>query len=170
MSPKNLEAQKTCCHRIRGSSYFDEDWVCCGKNATYVTPLHQQYLCTRHAKQKSWISGNPLPIMPSSPILQPAHHEGHFNTLVRDQDSLVTGFGKHARVMATLPDTGGLYCRVDRKWDLREPTTEEILAVAKEGQGVRGNWKLESRVEYHSNGLDRIDYQFVRAPRESQES
>lgn len=71
------------------------------------------------------------------------HNEaGHVNVYQRDHDSVITGYGKHDRVIAFLPDGRGLHVRVDHKWQLGEPTTQQILRVARRDQGVRGRWKL----------------------------
>lgn len=96
---------------------------------------------------------------------------GHLNTMVLDQDDVVTSFGRHARVVAFLPNHEGLYVRVDRpsrarRWDsqypnLPDPTIQEILEVARKDQGIRGKWKLRSAEEW-SDG-DSIDYHFDRA-------
>ena len=92
---------------------------------------------------------------------------GHFNVLVRDHDDICTAFGKHDRVMTTLPqydDEFGcvvLYCRVDLKWGLGEPTAEQILQVARKHDGTKGKWVLATR-EPWDNGTS-IGYHFVRA-------
>lgn len=83
-----------------------------------------------------------------------------FNIYTRDTESVVTGYGKHARVMATVARPSGLYCRVDLLEGLREPTTAEILTVARKDQGARGRWVLESR-EPWENGIS-IDFNFIR--------
>jgi hypothetical protein len=96
--------------------------------------------------------------------MQTEHHlQGHFNTRTPDWESHVTSYGKHARVMATIPNHEGLYCRVDMVWGLREPTEKEVLKVAKHYGDAKGRWKLRSREAYFSNGLDRIDLYFDRA-------
>lgn len=92
---------------------------------------------------------------------------GHINTIVRDQDSVITGYGKHARVIAFLPDHEGLYCRVDMVWGLRQPTIEEVLTVARKDQGIKGNWVLDRIETWETNSsahgkLVNHDYYFVR--------
>lgn len=91
------------------------------------------------------------------------HLEGHLNIYTPDWESHVTGHGKHARVIAFIPDHEGLYCRVDMVWGLREPTEKEVLKVAKHYGDAKGRWKLRTRVDYFSNGKDRIDFHFDRA-------
>jgi hypothetical protein len=86
---------------------------------------------------------------------------GHFNTQTDDQDSIVTHHGEHFRVLATLPDHEGLYCRVDHCHGKRIPTVDEILDVARKDQGVHGKWTLAKSTEYESNGLTRTDFQFT---------
>lgn len=92
---------------------------------------------------------------------------GHFNVFVRDQDDVCTGYGEHDRVMTTLPQYDEefkqvvLYCRVDLKWELGEPTSEQILKVAKKHDGTKGKWTLLSR-EPWDNGKS-IDFTFVKA-------
>lgn len=97
--------------------------------------------------------------------------DGHLNVVTLDQDSVVTGFGKHARVVAFLPDREGLYARVDlpahvRKYDptypdLPEPTIAQILRVARVDQCIRGRWKIRSR-ELYDEGT-RVEYHFDKA-------
>jgi hypothetical protein len=70
--------------------------------------------------------------------------KGHLNIYKRDQDSVVTGYGKHHRVVAFLPDAEGLSVRVDHKHGDREPTIAEILKVARLDQGIKGRWVLRS--------------------------
>lgn len=73
------------------------------------------------------------------------HNEpGHLNTLVRDHDSVVTGFGQHDRVVAFLPQGASLYIRVDHKWQLGEPTVSQVLEAARKNQGISGRWSLVS--------------------------
>lgn len=92
---------------------------------------------------------------------------GHLNVLVRDHDDICTHYGKHDRVCTTLPQYDEafqqvvLYCRVDLKWDLGEPTSEQILDVAKKHDGTKGKWTLLSR-EPWENGQS-VDFHFVRA-------
>lgn len=91
---------------------------------------------------------------------------GHLNVCVLDQDDVVTGFGKHARVVASHPDHEGLYVRIDRPAKVRasgdfqypnlpDPTDREILTVARKDQGLRGRWKIRSREEWNDgNSID----------------
>jgi hypothetical protein len=85
---------------------------------------------------------------------------GHLNIYTRDQDSVITGYGTHWRVVAFLPDCEGLYCRVDAVHGPRAPTPDEILRVARLDQGVRGKWKL-NRVEDYPDGKS-TEYHFIR--------
>lgn len=92
---------------------------------------------------------------------------GHFNVLTLDHDSPCTGYGKHDRVMTTLPGHDNefgervLYCRVDKVWNLGIPTEEQILQVAREQDGTKGNWVLLKSEEW-DNGKS-IDYYFKRS-------
>lgn len=86
---------------------------------------------------------------------------GHFNVNRRDHDSLCTGFGKHDRVLTTLPKGGKLYCRVDHKWGLGMPTDSEILDACRKRDGLRGRWKAVSHETYHARGADHTDVCFV---------
>ena len=93
---------------------------------------------------------------------------GHINTIVRDQDSVITGYGKHARVIAFLPNHEGLYCRVDMVWGLRQPTPAEVLTVARKDQGIKGKWELDRIETYEGNSVIhgktiKHDYYFVSA-------
>jgi hypothetical protein len=94
--------------------------------------------------------------------VNPANPNGHFNMFTPDQESHVTGCGRHCRVMATIPSGGELYCRVDIKWNLPVPTVKQVLKVANHHGDAKGKWKLKSWEEYYSNGLDRIDITFTR--------
>ena len=85
--------------------------------------------------------------------------EGHFNIYTRDHDSVVTGFGKHDRVVAFHPNGEGLYCRVDHKWRLGCPTDEQVLAVARKHQGIKGRWKIVSTEPFG----DSTEFRFIRA-------
>ncbi|KZX57763.1 hypothetical protein A3709_19260 [Halioglobus sp. HI00S01] len=89
---------------------------------------------------------------------RPHNVPGQLNTYTLDIDSVVTGFGKHARVVDFLPDSDGLYCRVDLRDGLREPTEREILKVARLKSGTKGRWKLRSREEWTYE--PRIDFHF----------
>jgi len=71
---------------------------------------------------------------------------GHLNIYQLDQDSVITGFGKHHRVIAFLPDAEGLHVRVDHKHGPRVPTESEVLAVARKDQGGNGRWNLADSV------------------------
>lgn len=93
---------------------------------------------------------------------------GHLNYATLDQDSHVTGHGKHERVVATIPDHNGLYCRVDLKWGLPIPTDKQILKVARYYGDAKGRWERVSAVRYESKGgHDSIDYQFQHKAPES---
>jgi hypothetical protein len=92
---------------------------------------------------------------------EPHGEKGHLNICVKDQDSVVTGFGKHARVVAFHPDHEGLYIRVDRKWGLRDPSLSEILSVARKDQGIKGRWVLHRKEEWADGSS--VDYWFCRA-------
>ena len=84
---------------------------------------------------------------------------GHCNVLKLDHNSVITGKGKHDRVICFLPDGEGLYCRIDHVWGLNTPTHAEILKVARIDQGVKGRWKFD-RSEIHDDGRA-TDYYFT---------
>tara|TARA_B100002049_G_C16084874_1_gene378895 strand:- start:8752 stop:9702 length:951 start_codon:yes stop_codon:yes gene_type:complete len=92
---------------------------------------------------------------------------GHFNVLTLDHDSPCTGYGKHDRVCTTLPGHDNeygervLYCRVDKVWNLGIPSEEQILQVAREQDGTKGDWVLLKSEEW-DNGKS-IDYYFKRS-------
>lgn len=92
---------------------------------------------------------------------EPHGEQGHLNIALRDHQSVVTGYGAHDRVVAFLPDADGLYMRVDHKWGLGMPTTEQMLKVAREDQDVRGRWVLD-RMERYEDGRA-TDVYFKRA-------
>lgn len=89
-----------------------------------------------------------------------ANREGHLNIYRRDQDSVVTGYGEHYRVVAFLPSCGELYARVDHVHGRQVPTPAQILKVARRSQGVKGRWKLDRIDEYESGGIRRSDVYF----------
>lgn len=92
--------------------------------------------------------------------------KGHFNVMTRDHDSEVTGFGKHDRVMSTIPQFDNdfkdvvFYARVDCKWGLGEPTPEEVLNVARTRDELSGEWKLIKRDPWECG--NHIDFYFAR--------
>ena len=96
---------------------------------------------------------------------EPHGKSGHLNIFTLDHDSIVTHFGLHDRVVAFLPqfdqehDAICLYCRVDLKHGLGEPTIDQILDVARKDQGVRGKFKLLDKSGIYGN-LQSIDYIF----------
>jgi hypothetical protein len=92
----------------------------------------------------------------------PHGQKGHVNAYTLDEQSHITGHGRHARVIAFMPDHEGLYCRVDMTPNLREPTIDEIMTVARKDADVKGRWTLKTVCRYHSNGLERLDYNFTR--------
>jgi hypothetical protein len=59
---------------------------------------------------------------------QPHNQPGHLNIYKLDHDDVVTGYGKHDRVVACLPQYHedirevAVYVRVDHKWNLGMPT------------------------------------------------
>ena len=90
------------------------------------------------------------------------------NTHTKDENSIVTSYGKHQRVVAFLPyvsesykNRSELYCRVDCVNDLPEPTHEQILKVARKDQGVKGKYRFHNSVSYLNNGHKVIDYFFI---------
>lgn len=90
----------------------------------------------------------------------PHGEPGHLNIYTRDQDSVITGYGAHYRVVAFQADSVGLYCRVDHTNGPRMPTEKEILRVARLDQGVKGRW-MPMVVEVHPNGTA-TDCHFLR--------
>lgn len=89
------------------------------------------------------------------------HNEkGHLNIFKRDHESVITGLGKHDRVVAFLPNHEGLYVRVDHLWKLGCPTPKEILKAAKADQGIGGKWVLD-KCEHWEDGSS-TDYYFKR--------
>lgn len=64
--------------------------------------------------------------------------DGHLNAYTLDQDSYITGKGKHYRVVAFIPDRrDGLYCRIDHKHGDRMPTDREVLDVAERANDAK---------------------------------
>lgn len=93
-----------------------------------------------------------------------AHGEaGHLNVITRDQDSVVTGYGKHARVVCFLPKGDEFYARVDMlPVGLPFPTETQIREVAKKDQSIRGRWQLAKTEPWQYGGVERFDCMFRR--------
>jgi hypothetical protein len=87
---------------------------------------------------------------------------GHLNVFVKDQDSVVTGYGKHERVVCFLPRGNEMYMRVDVKYGLPIPTESDMLSVARKDQNVRGRWNLTKKENWSYGGVERIDCHFQR--------
>lgn len=76
--------------------------------------------------------------------------QGHrdVNVITPDIKSVITGFGKHNRVVAFMPSVDRdfgcvtLYARVDHVNGLPDPTEAEILTVARKDQEAKGKYKL----------------------------
>lgn len=62
---------------------------------------------------------------------------GHLNVLKLDHDSECTGFGKHNRIVNYGDFTG----RIDKVWQLRNPTEKEIVRYYKKEWSRKGNYK-----------------------------
>lgn len=86
--------------------------------------------------------------------------EGHLNVYVRDQESVVTGYGTHDRVVCFQPGIDGLYMRIDHKWGLGIPSVSQMLTVARKDQGIRGKWRLSSVLTWGDG--KHTDVMFVR--------
>ena len=76
------------------------------------------------------------------------HHEpGHCNIYQRDQDSVITGKGKHDRVCAFLPGYAeevkaiSVYVRIDHKWNLGMPSDRQVITAFRKDQFITGRWK-----------------------------
>lgn len=80
------------------------------------------------------LSDYPVPVVPRTYLTElvalsahiPHGEEGHLNIYVRDQDSSVTGFGAHNRlVVMGEPDGSFVSTREDFKWGLPRSTDEQ---------------------------------------------
>lgn len=93
---------------------------------------------------------------------------GHCNVFTRDHDSIITNFGRHDRVIVSLPsfDTERkevtLYMRVDGVWGLGMPSAQDMLEIARKEYDIKGKWALID-VDQHDCG-NRWDVHFVRMP------
>lgn len=93
-------------------------------------------------------------------------NQGHLNIYVKDHDSVVTNYGKHDRVICFHPSFDSdldeliMYCRVDHKWNLGEPTDQDILVVARKDQDIKGRFKL-AKIEKWDCGKS-TDYYFIK--------
>jgi hypothetical protein len=85
---------------------------------------------------------------------------GHINIYKKDHGSHITGFGKHERVVAFIPDPTCLYCRIDLCWGLPIPSQQQVLKVAKHYGDARGKWALKSWEEYEQNNNKHIEVLF----------
>lgn len=72
---------------------------------------------------------------------------GHFNVLELDQESACTGYGKHDRICAFVPEGNTCEARIDTLWNLGNPSDSDIIRAAKarNGDDMRGRWKVISR-------------------------
>ena len=75
---------------------------------------------------------------------EPHFQEGHLNIYVLDQDSVITSYGKHDRVIAFCAKHGEAYARLDLRHGLGIPTDKDIIRVGRT-QGWRGRWRVVSR-------------------------
>jgi len=91
------------------------------------------------------------------------HNEsGHINIYTKDQDSHITGYGKHERVIAFIPDAEGLYCRIDLCWGLPIPSEKDVLKVARSNAGAMGRWKLKAWNFYQNSKGKHIQVLFIK--------
>lgn len=95
--------------------------------------------------------------------MKEAHgEEGHCNIYVRDHDDVITGYGKHDRVICFQPSfcdavkCTAVYCRVDHKWGLGMPTTNQVLKVMKKDQCIPGRWIKSLEVPWENNNSTEI--------------
>ena len=77
---------------------------------------------------------------------------GHLNVYRLDHDSPFTGYGKHDRVVAFLPDADGLFVRVDHIWGLGEPSDSQVMEAARKTQGIKGRWSLQTKTRSECGG------------------
>lgn len=89
-----------------------------------------------------------------------AHQFADLNTKIKDVDSVITGYGKHDRVVAFQPQGNTLYVRVDHGNKLGKPTAAQVLKAAKAHQDIRGAWNLK-KIEPWDDGSS-TDYHFER--------
>ena len=95
---------------------------------------------------------------------EPHGKSGHLNIFTLDHDSIVTHFGLHDRVVAFIPqfepeyDKVCLYCRIDLIHGLGEPTTDQVLDIARKDQGIRGRFSLlQKSILYNESPGGSID-------------
>jgi hypothetical protein len=72
---------------------------------------------------------------------------GQINGYTLDRDSVITGYGKHYRVLGVHPSGDTLEIRVDHTGGPRMPTVAEVLAVARKDQYLRGEWSYQHTTE-----------------------
>jgi len=126
-----------------------------------------EILNTRISNTKEAIEGS-KPKIKSTKSESPHGESGHFNTLVKDQDSIVTGYGKHDRIVVSRdPDSGNFTARIDKKWNLGMPTDEQIMVVAKEdwSDEMKGKtWKVDRSTKQSDDTSTWIDIVSKKAP------
>jgi hypothetical protein len=94
----------------------------------------------------------------------PHGEAGHINVLVKDQDSEITGYGKHCRlVVGRLVEGGDIVCREDIKWGL--PLSNEAQrrkVIRKSGLLPKRMWiTLVSSDHYESSlGHEAIEHYY----------
>ena len=94
---------------------------------------------------------------------------GQINIYQLDRDSYITGYGKHARVVACCAKGNTCYARVDYLELLRKPTDAEIIAVARRDSDIAGRWRVAKREAwntgdpYFSGRIEREDIHLEKA-------
>jgi len=76
---------------------------------------------------------------------------GHINVLNLDQESSCTGYGEHNRVVAFCPEGNTMYARIDRVWNLNDPTDAQIIKTCRAQNVIddmRGKWRVVERDEW----------------------
>jgi len=91
---------------------------------------------------------------------------GHLNVLCLDHEDICTHFGRHDRVVTTLPQfddevgTITLYVRVDHVWKLGMPSERDILDIIRKHDGTKGRWRIQLVRQW--DDLSSTDIWFVR--------
>ena len=79
------------------------------------------------------------------------------NTLIEDQNSIVTNFGQHERVVVFSVENNECYCRIDYRYGLRKPTLKDIVRVMDKGlEQIKGNWKITKRIMWDNGKSEDI--------------
>jgi len=78
---------------------------------------------------------------------------GHLNILKLDHDDICTHYGKHDRIVTSLPQYAdeveeiAVYVRIDNVWNLGMPSERDINDVIRKHDGTKGKWTITKTIQ-----------------------